>query len=109
MSTFGERLRTERDRLGLSQDEFAALGGVKRGAQVNYEKGERSPDVAYLTAVAKGGVDVLYLVTGVRQHVAVRELTPEHAALIDNYEHADAKGKEAARRVLSALAQQKAA
>ncbi|MNY49956.1 hypothetical protein D3C86_1854270 [compost metagenome] len=37
-----------------------------RGAQANYEKGLRQPDMAYLEAIARAGADVLYIVTGAR-------------------------------------------
>ena len=66
MKTSHERLTEERLRLGYGQGEFAALGGVGRGAQANYEKGLRQPDMAYLEAVAAAGADVLYIVTGAR-------------------------------------------
>lgn len=66
MKTSYERLTEERLRLGFGQGEFAALGGVGRGAQANYEKGLRQPDMAYLEAVASAGADVLYIVTGAR-------------------------------------------
>ncbi|MDH1522109.1 helix-turn-helix domain-containing protein [Achromobacter mucicolens] len=66
MKTSHERLAEERLRLGYGQGEFAALGGVGRGAQANYEKGLRQPDMAYLEAVAAAGADVLYIVTGAR-------------------------------------------
>lgn len=62
----GERLREERERLGFSQLALADIAGVKRNAQGNYEKGERLPDAAYLAAIAGVGVDVKYVVTGVR-------------------------------------------
>lgn len=67
MSTFGERLREERQRLGLNQTEFAACANVQKRAQINYESGERSPDADYLTAIAAAGADVQYIVTGVRR------------------------------------------
>lgn len=66
MSTLSSRLREERTRLGLSQVEFGRLGGVGKHAQINYEAGRRTPDASYLTAVAEIGVDVLYVLTGVR-------------------------------------------
>lgn len=66
MTTSNERLAEERARLGHGQSEFAALGGVGRGAQANYEKGLRQPDMAYLEAIAQAGADVLYIVTGAR-------------------------------------------
>lgn len=63
--SIGERLRAERVRLDLSQEEFAALAGAHRKSQGNYEKGERQPDAAYLAAIAAAGADVLYILTGV--------------------------------------------
>ncbi|WP_343734514.1 helix-turn-helix transcriptional regulator [Acidovorax sp.] len=56
----------ERNRLGMNQTDFAAHGDVGKATQINYEKGERSPDADYLAAVASVGVDVLYVVTGKR-------------------------------------------
>lgn len=56
----------------MSQTGFADLGGVQKRAQINYEKGERSPDAAYLSAVAGHGVDVTYVLTGIRMDEATR-------------------------------------
>ncbi|WP_257813722.1 helix-turn-helix domain-containing protein [Burkholderia glumae] len=53
-------------RIGMSQAEFAALGGLGKQAQLNYESGTRSPDANYLAALSKAGVDVLYVMTGER-------------------------------------------
>ncbi len=66
MDNFSARLTEERIRLGLNQTDFGALGGVKKQAQFNYEKGERTPDAAYLASISKAGVDVLYVITGQR-------------------------------------------
>jgi transcriptional regulator with XRE-family HTH domain len=63
---FGARLRGERERMGLTQDEFARLGGVQKLAQLNYEKGERSPSAEYLNNLEPYGVDIDYLMTGRR-------------------------------------------
>ncbi|MEJ2800896.1 helix-turn-helix transcriptional regulator [Comamonadaceae bacterium PP-2] len=41
------------------------------------------------------------------QELAMREVTPEQAALLDNYENADEEGRDAARRVLVALSKSK--
>lgn len=66
MDTIGERLKSERKRLGLSQEAFAVLGGASKPSQVRYENGERSPDGVYLSSIASQGADVLYILTGVR-------------------------------------------
>jgi transcriptional regulator with XRE-family HTH domain len=63
---FGERLRIERERLGLSQLSFAELGGVKRTTQHLYETGVRAPDMHYLERIKNSGVDLAYLVLGER-------------------------------------------
>lgn len=66
-------MRDERVRLGLSQSELAAVGGVSKMTQLNYEKDVRSPDADYLGAVAAKGIDVLYVVTGTRSGAAALE------------------------------------
>ena len=66
MTTSNERLAEERARLGYGQGEFAALAGVGRGAQANYERGLRQPDLSYLERAAAAGADVQYIVTGRR-------------------------------------------
>lgn len=90
MKYFFDRLKEERKRLGLNQDEFAALGGVKKGAQFNYENGSRSPDSDYLTAVAAAGVDVLYLLTG--EHASSTLPADEHE-LLNGYRKLDIRSK----------------
>ena len=67
----GARLREERDRLGMNQEGFGLLGGVRKQAQLLYEKDERKPDSDYLAAVAEAGVDVLYVDTAGRLQTKV--------------------------------------
>ncbi len=63
---FGERLKEERKRLGLNQDEFAERAGIKRLAQLQYEKEAREPRNSYLAAIATMGVSLSYLIFGKR-------------------------------------------
>ncbi|WP_019672287.1 helix-turn-helix domain-containing protein [Psychrobacter lutiphocae] len=63
---FGQRLKEERNRLKLNQEEFGEACGVRKQAQIKYEKGERKPDSDYLQKAYELGVDVSYLFTGVR-------------------------------------------
>lgn len=66
----GERLREERERLNMSQSDFALLAsqhGVSGGTQrsvTRYEAGIQSPSVNFLSVVATVGVDVNYVLTG---------------------------------------------
>jgi transcriptional regulator with XRE-family HTH domain len=64
--TFGARLISERERLGLAQGDMQSIVGVSRRAQFNYEQSVRLPDVGYLAALATHGFDLTYLVTGKR-------------------------------------------
>lgn len=78
----GSRLREERERLRLSQAALGEIGRVRKQAQLKYEKGDRSPDADYLSAVAAAGVDVLYVLTGMRgENVAS---TPTELAYLRN-------------------------
>lgn len=107
MNELCNRLRAERARLNLSQEELAVFGGVKRNTQSLYEKGERIPDANYLTGITKAGADVLYILTGTR--AGDPELKPEEAALLDNYRHASADGQRAIETTSALLSQQGAA
>lgn len=104
---FHERLREERERLDLSQEKFGSLGGVKKLAQINYEKGERHPDSQYLAAIAAAGVDVLYILTGQRTqeaHTTGAKLEPDEEILLDNYRNSPADAKAAIKAASDAFA-----
>jgi len=66
MVSLGERLREERERLGMSQTQFGDLAQVTKKSQMLYEGDQRSPKADYLTAIASQGVDVQYVLTGNR-------------------------------------------
>lgn len=100
MNTFFDRLREERQRLGLNQTEFAELAGVLKGAQVNYEAGKRAPDSNYMTAIAAAGADVLYILTGDRNAPPPLVLTAEEKTMLDYFREAS---KEVRRAALGAL------
>ena len=66
MVSLGERLREERERLGMSQTQFGDLAHVTKKSQMLYEADQRSPKGDYFTAIASQGVDVQYVLTGNR-------------------------------------------
>ncbi len=67
LSPVGRRLAEAREAIGLNQERFAALGGVKKGAQGLYETGQRAPDASYLLKLNEHGIDIAYILTGQRQ------------------------------------------
>ncbi|QEQ86088.1 XRE family transcriptional regulator [Pseudomonas sp. p99-361] len=100
----GYRLKEERSRLGFSQTDLARVGGVGKTTQINYEKGERSPDASYLAAVAEIGVDVLYVVSGQRQPQAHGNLSAEESLLVERYRLMSTEARATINSVSEALA-----
>ncbi|GHU37809.1 transcriptional regulator [Betaproteobacteria bacterium] len=87
----GERIREERDRLGLSQQSMADAVGVRREMWAKYESGAE-PGANALAAIAATDADVLYILTGVRSGASA--LSREEAALLDNYRHCSPQVRE---------------
>lgn len=102
----GARLKEERERLDMSQTQFAAVGEASKRAQITYEKGESTPDAVYLNALSKVGVDVQYVVTGVRSSAA---LTGDEAELLARFRTASIEVKAAAIGALAAASTSKSA
>ncbi|CND90827.1 XRE family transcriptional regulator [Yersinia rohdei] len=94
----GQRLREERERLGLSQVAMGDIGGVKKLTQLKYEKGDSCPDAFYLASLHKFGLDVQYVVIGVR---SVTALTSDEMELVSHYRSAPLAVKQAVFAALS--------
>lgn len=107
MTLVASRLLEERERLGLTQADFARRGGVGRTTQINYEAGQTSPPASYLLQLAAHGLDVVYVLTGSRA-ATVGALNAEESTLVDNYRSATDAGRAAARSVLDAVEKQPA-
>lgn len=101
----GERLRGERERLGLNQEELGQIGGVNRNSQGKYEKGERNPDSVYLAAIASAGVDVLYVLAGTRTSRPVEGLSVTEEKVLDDYRSLPEEDQAFVRRLTNALAE----
>ncbi|HRE16187.1 MAG TPA: helix-turn-helix transcriptional regulator [Rhodocyclaceae bacterium] len=71
-----QRLRSERERLGMSQEFFANQVGVTRVTQNYYENGVRDPSLNYISACGAIGVDISFLLHAEAHGV-------EHAELLD--------------------------
>lgn len=104
--SIGERLREEREGLGKTQGDFAAMTasagvpGATRQSQARYEKGLASPSAAYLAVIASAGVDVRYVLTGDREGPAPVALSGEEGLLLQYYRDAPSAVRKAAMAAL---------
>ncbi len=95
---FGQRLKEERKRLGMSQAELAQQAHVKRLAQSQYENEATQPTIRYLSDIAAAGVDITYLLFDKKK---IKFLPPEEErqlkirafSLLDKYDQMQCGGK----------------
>lgn len=85
----GEILKEERQRLGMSQADFAAVAGLTGRAQIRYEQTE-PPGGNYFRALSEIGVDIQYVLTGLR---TISVVTDEEQKLLSVYRSLDYRGK----------------
>lgn len=62
----GDRLRLERLRLGLNQEQLADKAGVHKNSIINYEQGKRAANTGLFAVLHDLGVDVGYIISGIR-------------------------------------------
>ncbi len=96
--SIGERIKSERRRLGLSQDKFAEAGGIRRTTLYQYEHGDRRPSLDFLMKSTSVGLDLAYIIFGERNlriagaiHIEQEELN-RILALVDQYAR-DSRGR----------------
>ena len=87
------RLKEERERLGLSQPLFAQAAGAAKRTLADWEKGVSSPTAVQLSALAKIGADVLYILTGQRSCAPAKALPADEQMWLDCYREWDAPVK----------------
>ncbi|HEY0290450.1 MAG TPA: helix-turn-helix domain-containing protein [Pseudomonas sp.] len=105
MKDLGSRLKETRKRMGLSQQEFGAMGGVEANAQGKYESGERVPRSDYLAALDKQGIDVLYILSGHRMPMTSESLSDSERTIIDHYRVLSADDQGAISQLASSLSE----
>jgi transcriptional regulator with XRE-family HTH domain len=96
--SLGDRLRTVRKELGLSQGELAEIAGVIPNTQSIYERGKRMPDAGYLEKLFAIGGDVTYILTGLRMQAPT--LSPVEEDLLDNFRACEEADQSAIRRLV---------
>jgi len=111
-----KRLKDERKRQNLTQQQLADIGGVTATTMFNYENG-REPSSGFLAAIADTGIDVLYILTGQRSGspllsleqqcagFSVEVMSKQEQALLDNYRHSPPEAQAAIKATSAALAQ----
>lgn len=103
MEGIGIRLKSERKRLDLSQQELGAIGGIEPNAQGLYERGKRFPNAGYLGAVAQAGVDVLFVITGTHKVLALDAITAGDTKLLRELDGLPEDVQEDIKRLISTL------
>lgn len=115
--TIAERLKEERERLGLSQPRLGGLTGVVKQTVIQWEKGASAPDAVQISAFADAGADVLYILTGVRAAApvlaaeqvqagyAAKVLSKKEQVLLEKYRAATPKIQDATQTLLDAATQ----
>lgn len=66
MPGLGERLRAERERLGLTQEELATRLGIARKTVINHENDAHSVPLEYVDQLGQLGADCHFLLFGRR-------------------------------------------
>ncbi len=84
------RLREERTRLGLPQHEIAERIGSSQKLWSQYECGDTVPGGKVLAAIAALGVDMQYVLTGVKNNAVS---SPEEQVLLAHFRAMDARSK----------------
>lgn len=105
MNDLGSRLKDTRKGMGLSQQEFGAIGGVEANAQGKYESGERIPRCDYLAALSKKGIDVLYILSGKKTPMANESLNEAERTIITHYRVLSEDDREAISQLATSLSE----
>lgn len=95
--SFSQRLLEERKRLKMNQSSFAGSAGVTKKTQIEYEHDNLPAFAGYMEALGKLGVDILYLVTGIRGGIF---LSPEEAEYLQLFNQAAPEVRKTALEVL---------
>lgn len=98
----GQRLRSERERLGWSQQQVAAALDIRREMWAKYEAGAE-PGASVLGRAASAGIDVLFVLTGKQGLVSNTPLLEEEKALLEGFRVLDERGQAAVQAVIATM------
>jgi len=64
IENYGDRIRSERRRLKMTQTAFSKAVAISQATQVGYESGAHLPNIQYLSRSASLGVDIIFVILG---------------------------------------------
>lgn len=79
INSIGDRLREVRDDLSLTQADLGAIFGVDRKVVRNYEENKTSPRADQLISFQSCGADIVYILTGQRAPLSLRQESPSYS------------------------------
>lgn len=86
--SISDRLREERERLGLSQAAMAEVANVSVRSQSGWETGRNTPSTEAYQEWVKIGIDINYIITGVRVGAMPASLPADEEVLLNAYRNA---------------------
>lgn len=95
---FGERLRTERERLGYTELQIAQLLGVPLEVYQKYELGQEDPGIFRLPRLNDCGFDILFIITSERHNPI-----EEESELLARFRELSSRGRDSIFMTLDAL------
>lgn len=108
-SHLGERIKEERKRLKLSQEEAGKVCGVARETFGKYERGIFEMGAAAFRAFVAAGADPDYIVTGIRREAfeasVAKTLAEDEAKLLEAFRQLDPQKRGVVMRLTVDLAQ----
>jgi len=78
----GNRLKEERKRLKLTQKEAADIIAMKEQSWIRFEKRGEPFDLAALQCLENKGMDMMYVVFGIRKTEGLENIKPEHLEIL---------------------------
>ncbi len=100
LTILGDRLAKERSRCGHTQKSVADELEITARTQIKYEIGETAPDAYYLHGLTAIGIDVTYVLTGMRGAAP----SAEESELIASYRCVDVPTRNALVQLLDGMA-----
>ena len=82
--TFGARLRSERLRLGMTQEQLAKVMGVKKLTVLQYEKGSSQPHIGLVYKLENFGFNMPFLIFADSHRYQLEVLAPSTIEMITN-------------------------